>query len=202
MDYGMMVNRTLYLVRHGQYDSGRRDEGDLSTLGRQQAEFTALFLRNIPFSRLYYSPVRRASETARIIAAHMPEVSCIEDEKLRECIPSIPRQHAALFADRYPEITPERVKSCMQRMDDIYDQYFRPIEDQRNGKEIHELFVCHGNVIRYLVSRVLGASADAWTSMLIHHCGLTRVTIDHNGQIYLVSHNDIGHLSDELRTEN
>jgi probable phosphoglycerate mutase len=66
----------LLFVRHGESDANTRqifanrgEEGyPLTTLGREQAEKLARDLAGTTFARVYSSPLRRASETAAIIA--------------------------------------------------------------------------------------------------------------------------------------
>ncbi|HEX2621784.1 MAG TPA: histidine phosphatase family protein, partial [Phototrophicaceae bacterium] len=84
-------------------------------------------------------------------------------------------------------------------LDQAYQEYFRP---GPGDEDCYELIVCHGNVIRYFVSRVLRLDEDGWSNMLINNCGISRILIDTDGQMFLVSHNDIGHLPHELRTDN
>lgn len=64
----------IYLVRHGQTAwnrarifRGRRDVR-LNEHGRREADCAAQALRDVPFARLYSSPLSRARETAEIIA--------------------------------------------------------------------------------------------------------------------------------------
>ncbi|KAJ7386965.1 Serine/threonine-protein phosphatase pgam5, mitochondrial [Desmophyllum pertusum] len=45
-----------------------------------------------------------------------------------------------------------------------------------------EIYVCHGNVIRYFLCRVLQLSPEGWLRMSIGHCGITWVTIRPNGK--------------------
>lgn len=64
----------------------------------------------------------------------------------------------------------------------------------------HELIVAHGNLIRYLICRVLGASPRAWASMRINNCGLSEVVVESDGSLTLASYNDTGHLPPRLVT--
>jgi broad specificity phosphatase PhoE len=68
----------LYLVRHGATDANEQDppvlQGDgidlpLNANGRRQAVRTAELLSGLPIARVYSSPLLRALETARAIAA-------------------------------------------------------------------------------------------------------------------------------------
>jgi serine/threonine-protein phosphatase PGAM5 len=194
-----MAKRVLYLVRHGQYHTARRDAGTLTQKGEEQAHMTALILRTLPFCRVYYSPMRRAAQTAEIIAAAFPAVLTTVDESLRECIPSIPARYVTYFAGHYPDLNASQLSNCLESMDTAFGRYFKPVED--DGDDVYELLVCHGNVIRFFVSKVLQVHVDTWANMLINNCGITRILIEADNQMYLVSHNDIGHLPEELRTE-
>jgi serine/threonine-protein phosphatase PGAM5 len=176
-----MARRTLYLVRHGQYRLHQRDMGSLTHKGEAQSQLTAEALKSLPFSLIYYSPVLRATQTAEIIAAQLGDAKQIEHEALRE------------------DLTAEQVSDCAEKLDAAFRYYFRPSELEH---DVYEMLVCHGNVIRYFVSRVLKLHSDGWSNMMINNCGISRVLVDHDGEMYLISHNDIGHLPEELRTDN
>lgn len=80
----------IFLVRHGQDTdnaagilNGRRDT-ELTGLGRQQAKQVAEKLRDNGIQIIYASPLRRAYETARIIAEKLGIDEVIVDEHLIE----------------------------------------------------------------------------------------------------------------------
>ena len=83
----MGASAVIYLVRHGQTESNRRrvllGRGDppLDETGLRQAAETAARLEGIPFDRVYTSPLRRAAQTAALIA---PDVPAAADERLLE----------------------------------------------------------------------------------------------------------------------
>jgi broad specificity phosphatase PhoE len=83
------VTTTIVLVRHGETDWNRerRYQGHADTplneAGRAQARDLAEILRPEGVSALYTSPLRRASETARIIADQLG-LEALELEPLRE----------------------------------------------------------------------------------------------------------------------
>lgn len=65
----------LFLIRHGQTDwnhnlkyQGHADTS-LSPMGEQQARLLARHLRDVPFTAIYASDLKRAFDTARIVAA-------------------------------------------------------------------------------------------------------------------------------------
>lgn len=80
----------LYFVRHGESEantrhviSNRESPFSLTDLGRGQAKVLADNLRDIPFSAIYSSPVRRARETAEILSQAL-QVPYQATEALRE----------------------------------------------------------------------------------------------------------------------
>jgi broad specificity phosphatase PhoE len=72
----------FYVVQHGEKERWPGDPG-LTDLGRQQAERTALWLHRAGVSAVFSSPMRRAVETAGLIAS-AAGVPVQEDMRLRE----------------------------------------------------------------------------------------------------------------------
>ena len=70
MSGGITVKTTVYLIRHGQSVGNLHDQFightdiELTALGKQQAEITAQYLREIPADRIYSSDLMRAYDTA------------------------------------------------------------------------------------------------------------------------------------------
>jgi broad specificity phosphatase PhoE len=77
-----------------------------------------------------------------------------------------------------------------------FSKYLRPSP----GDDKNEIIVSHGNLIRYLASRVLGGSPDSWLRMRTYNCGITEIEIESDGRPWVVSHNDVGHLPAEFIT--
>jgi len=81
----------LTLVRHGEtvWNSERRVQGgardiELSELGRQQIGGLARVFKDEPIDLILCSPLSRAQETAKSIAAHHAGVQIVTDNKLKE----------------------------------------------------------------------------------------------------------------------
>lgn len=82
----------IYLVRHGSTEWNERQlwqgvvDTELSEKGRIQAKMVAQFLKGKNVSKIFSSPMKRAYETAKIIANAIGyEGEIVTDYRLREC---------------------------------------------------------------------------------------------------------------------
>ncbi|MCL5996945.1 MAG: histidine phosphatase family protein [Chloroflexi bacterium] len=190
-----MPERTVYLVRHGQYDVASHPEdglgGSLSELGRRQAELTAQRLSQLPVTSIWHSGLRRARETAEIIATRFPDVMVRSSDLLRECVPCIPVGYEAYFA-HHP---PQAIQQEAQQAEAALDEFFQPTTDPHR----HEIIVCHGNIIRYFMLQALQAPIQLWANTDMFNCGIDEIQVQADGRVRLISHNDTGHLPYNLR---
>jgi serine/threonine-protein phosphatase PGAM5 len=193
-----MATRTIYLVRHGQHgsenDQGDTLEGGLTPIGVEQAKLTARRFRSLPISAIYCSTLRRAVETAEIIAREFPDVPLQRSRGLQECYPCVPP--IPPYIECFAQVPAEEIAQGKEQAEKAFDRYFK----RARGNDKHESLVCHGNLIRYLVCRVLGAQPEAWGRMDMCNCGINTVLIKPDGRLILVSHNDVGHLPTHLIT--
>ncbi|MBI5876368.1 MAG: histidine phosphatase family protein [Chloroflexi bacterium] len=187
--------RTLYLVRHGNYipeqDSPDDLANGLTALGRRQAKLAAKRLARLPIAAIHHSDLRRAAETAQIISAALPDVPCRATRMLRECLPGMPAGMDESFAD----VPADELADGVAQIDAVFARYFKPSRGER-----HEIIVAHGNLIRALVLRALGAPGELWMNLDIHQCGISIVQIVPTGEAQLLAHNDTGHLPPNLLT--
>ena len=79
----------IYMIRHGETDwnivkrlQGRSDI-PLNEEGRRLARVTAKALENVPFTKIYTSPLLRAKETAQIIKGDR-NIPILEDKRIQE----------------------------------------------------------------------------------------------------------------------
>ena len=186
--------RTIVLVRHGHYSpdpaADERLGPGLSPLGVAQAHLVGARLAALPtrFDALYVSPMQRARDTAATIAADFPGRRFEVIDDLAECTPPTRR------TDVTKDEKPSDLIACKARLDRIFSDHFRPAA----GAERTELLVCHGNVIRYLVTRALGVDTAAWLEMSVGHASITRIRIEADGSFKIVSVGDVGHLPPNL----
>lgn len=188
--------RTVYLVRHGQYDhTDRRDSTvgrGLVPLGVAQARLVGARLRSLPvdMTSLHSSTMTRARETAAVIGEEFPGLELQISPLLSECTPSTSPKTIT------GEIKTPDLKACEKRLDQAFSNYLLPSLDG----EQHDVVVCHGNMIRYLVMKALGVNSKRWYSLSIANCSLTVVKITPSGAMSVLSFSDTGHLPPNLTT--
>jgi serine/threonine-protein phosphatase PGAM5 len=187
--------RTLWLIRHGEYEHGvdTPDEGGLVALGRQQARFLAARLDGYPvvFTSLQASTMARARETAELLAEAFPEVPMSLHDDIRECTPPTTRQ------DIMQELEPGEAEVCAAVLEAAWARLFVPASEE--GDE-HDLVVCHGNVIRWFMARVLGNEVENWLEASIANCSVTVVQVRADGSTKLISFADSGHIPWSMTT--
>lgn len=188
------AERTLVLVRHGNYlPDPKADERlgpHLSPLGSAQARLVAARLAGMPggFDQLYVSPIQRARDTAAIIGESFPGRHFDVVDDLAECTPHSWR------TDITKGENPADMAACKKQLDRAFARFFVPA----SGQAETDLLVCHGNVIRYLVTRALGVDPNAWLRMSIGHASITKILVKADGSIQVISVGDVGHIPPNL----
>jgi serine/threonine-protein phosphatase PGAM5 len=199
-----MPKRFLYLIRHGQYlSTPDLPYGKLTRLGEEQADLTGRFLVDVPLRVIYTSSMSRAAETARIINANFYKVPIRQDNLLRECVPTVPPRleaHYTEYARHSPDFTLADVLTHRMQADDAFSRYFKP-PPPGAAADGHEALVCHGNIIRYFISRAMDAPPDSWANLFMLNCGISIVRVDDQGLMTVMTHNNVEHLPAHLRTE-
>lgn len=186
----------IVLVRHGQYVDDRSIPDNpgppLSPLGVAQAHLAGARLASLGmhFDGFYASPLQRARNTAAIIAQDFPGRRFQVLDGLEECTP--PTRRKSVMA----ESTPAELIACKTRLDALFETYFKPA----HGAPRTDMFVCHGNVIRYLVTRALGVDPAAWLEMSIGHASITRIRVEADGSFRVISVGDVGYLPASMLT--
>ena len=188
--------RTVYLIRHGEYDSD--DESDptvgkaLVPLGVAQARLVGARLRGMPvnFASLHSSTMTRARQTALVIGEEFPDLPLQSSGLISECTPPTWRK------DVMKDETPEDLNACTSQLEKAFPVYFAPSPEA----DRHDIVVCHGNVIRYFVTKALGVDTEAWLGMSIANCSLTVITVKADGSMKVLSYSDSGHIPPNLTT--
>lgn len=189
--------RTIYLIRHGHYnENDEQDEytgNELNPLGIAQARLLSARLKSmsIGFSSLTSSTMTRARQTAMIINEEFPDLDLIQNDLICECTPPTWREDIMAEEDSI------NLVRCAENLEKAYNEYFIPSPDENDRNDI---IVCHGNVIRYFVTKVLKVNTMAWLQMSITNCSLTIVRIFPDGKMKLDAFSDYGHIPENMRT--
>jgi serine/threonine-protein phosphatase PGAM5 len=178
--------RFLYFVRHGEYSNDDASKGALTPLGRRQAGLIAQYFRGLPVASVRSSDLRRAKETADILAARLRARRVTRHRVLREMLPAKVPAMAIPSAKR---------AEGKRRLQQILRRFFRPARGVR-----HEVVVCHGNLIRALVLSVAAGKPDGFHRFLAHHGSVTSFVVFATGKIAVVGFNSIAHMPERLRT--
>jgi serine/threonine-protein phosphatase PGAM5 len=182
--------RFVYLIRHGWYDgTDPRDERigkGLDSLGRAQAQLLAerLARMGVPFNTLVSSSFTRARETADIVGAAL-HMSAARDSGISECTPPSNRPD---YGRNEP---PGAMDSCQTKLERSYARYVKPLTGHGDQRD---LLVCHGNVIRWFVTRALGLDTHVWPNFDIGNCSITVLVVRPDGAVRLAAFSDTGHI--------
>lgn len=186
--------RTLYLVRHGNYEDARKgdEEGGngLTPLGVAQARLVAARLGGMPvkFTSLTSSTMTRARQTAGVVNQSLPGLKLQTTPLLRECLPRTWRTEAMKGK------TPAELDAAEAQLNAAFAKYFAPAKDADQD----DILVCHGNVIRYLVTKALGVDTRAWLGMSVAHCSVTIIQVNAQGACKVLAVGDVGHIPPNL----
>ncbi len=185
-----VASRIIHLVRHGQQER-RQDDNELgpplTEIGRRQATELGTFLATLPVGRVFCSTLTRARETAELAGRRLDGVQVRSDSDLCEVLPT--------------RVDGMRISRTGMRKDReaalrAFARYFRP--GRPRG---HDVLVCHGNLIRYLLVHSLRAPRRRWLDMAAtYHCAISTVEVEADGRVRLCSYNDASHIPRALRT--
>jgi serine/threonine-protein phosphatase PGAM5 len=189
--------RTIYLIRHGDYDQSDTSDSDinnkLTPLGIAQARLLSARLKAMPveFTSLTSSTMTRARETATVINKDFPKLKLLQSDLIRECTPPTWRK------DIMDETDSLELVDCKSNLGKAFKEIFIPSPD---SKDRNDIIVCHGNVIRYFVTKILNVDPMSWLQMSITNCSLTIIRVLPDGKMKLDAFSDYGHIPENMRT--
>lgn len=143
-----MAIKTIYLLRHGQYQ--KNPDEFLTTLGRKQAALAGKRLKEISFHKIHHSTLPRAQEIAQIVLTAMGlKKKMYGSDHLHECVPGFPKK----LRKKHGFIAEKKLNAHKRQANKAYRDLFTFSKSNRT-----ELVVCHGNIIRYFICKALGVN--------------------------------------------
>lgn len=194
----------LYLIRHGEVESryhkvfgGSRIDMSLSPHGHEQARHMAEYMHTERIDAIYCSPMTRAKLTMAPLLAKLPQLQPQIVEGLREvdfgawtglnwndvqekfgisAFDWLDQMHAAAIPEAESAMQFRlRVEPCLHQ-----------IIEQNKGK--HVAIICHGGVIRMLLSVLLDIPLTSFGRVQIEYAGISTVNLHaHKTELQLLN---------------
>ena len=200
------MTTTVLLARHGQTESnvtgffmGWSDE-DINDLGYAQARSLSSRLAGMPIASVYTSPLKRAHNTALILAKpHKLDLKVLDDlieirlgdwqglhmDEIKRRWPELWRQSridpselTMPNGESYRQVTTRAVRAL------------KMVVGANRGKQA--AIVTHEVIIKVLVAHVLGVSNSIYRGLAVDNASLSLIRVNNNPQ--LVKLNDTSHL--------
>lgn len=186
----------LYIIRHGEteWNVKRRFQGrsdiPLNEEGRRLARITSDALREVPFTRIYTSPLKRAYETAMIIKGErdipvMVEPRIIEigfGEYEGLCCGkenyNIPDPEFMNFFDKPEAYRPPRGAESIEELKERTADFLQEIVHNKDMEKDTILVSTHGAALRGLLSYINHIDiCDFWKGGVHKNCAVTTVDV-------------------------
>ena len=203
---------TLYLVRHGETEHNRRNiiqgggvDSELNAAGRAQAEALARRLRSVSFDALYASTLRRARQTADILArphepltrTHLHDLSEM-DWGVFEGEPPSEERDALMKAlkSKWRDGAYDRAVEGGESIRDVQERAQRAIRHiltREVGRTV--LVVTHGRYLRVLLATILDDYGLKHMQELGHSNTCVNRVVVEEGRAWADLQNCTAHLS-------
>jgi probable phosphoglycerate mutase len=203
----------IYIVRHGETRRERvcnpdgYPDGELTEIGVKQAHLTGNHLSKVGFNAIYSSDLKRAVQTAEIISRYQQDLHVGVHKQIREI-------HMGVFhtssEDQIRIDHPEFYNEYLKRETDfrypggesgeeVLIRTLNFIESIKLKKHDNICIVCHGGVIRSLISHFLGLPQSKRFNLYPFNCGVSVLKFDEENDNYkVISVNEIYHLDEYI----
>jgi len=196
----------LILARHGEtmWNVGKvfrgRADVNLNEVGIKQAELLGKHLCNWDLEAIYSSPVKRALDTANIVARCVEVAVCIAegltDFDFGEWQSLSEQEVKRLYPDILNEwqSSPHKVRMPGgENLDDVTKRTAEVVDEVLSRHHGNVLLVSHRVVLKVLICSLLGLDNSHFWNISQDVCGLT--IFDYvEGRFILTRHNDTSHL--------
>jgi probable phosphoglycerate mutase len=185
-----MATRHLHVLRHGAADPF----GELTDVGRRQAELIGERLSVLPVDAIWHSPLERAAHTAQILAKHLPGARVQDAPELVDHVPHVPDPVPPGWSGFFDGFDAEEAAAGERLATALTDRFAHSTET-----ETHEVLVTHAYQVAWLVRDALDAPTDRWLSLVCGNASVTTIEYRDGLPPAILSFNDMGHLPPDLR---
>lgn len=197
----------IYIIRHGETKKDRvfnldgYPDAELTKTGLRQAHLTGKHLAKVQFDAIYSSDLKRAVQTAEIISSYQQGLRIGTDKQIREI-------HMGVFHTSsedqirkdYPEFYSEFLKKDTdfrypegESGEEVLIRTLNFLESIKLKKLDNICVVCHGGVIRSVISHFLGLPQYKRFNLYPSNCGISLLRYE-NDNFKVISINEISHL--------
>ncbi len=199
----------LLIVRHGQSEGnasgviqGHLDFG-LSELGWRQAEATAARLAGEKVDRVIASPLKRAWDTAGVIAGALGLEAEARPALTEYNIGAISGLTGPQVRERFPEMMAAYQRGERPRFpgEEGREEFLQRVSTVLHGlRDTGEtvVAVAHGGVVGALCYAALGLDYGRPGMFRVANCSITEFARDRTGRVVVQRVNDVCHLGDLL----
>ena len=185
-----MATRHLHVLRHGAADPF----GELTDVGRRQAELLGERLSALPVDAIWHSPLERAAHTAQILAKHLPGARVQDAPELVDHVPHVPDPVPPGWSGFFDGFDAEEAAAGDRLATALTERFAHSAET-----ETHEVLVTHAYQVAWLVRDALDAPTDRWLSLVCGNASVTTIEYRDGLPPAILSFNDMGHLPPDLR---
>lgn len=186
----------LYIIRHGETDwnAGKRLQGrtdiELNSEGKRLAKITSDALADVPFTRIYTSPLKRAYETALLIKRDR-DIPIIKEERIIE-ISFGEYEGLSYSKDNYTvkdlqfmnffenpkEYNPPKDAESIDELCARTSDFLEKLVHNKNMEDEVILISTHGAALRGILSSIYGIGReDFWNGGVHRNCAVTIVDV-------------------------
>ena len=180
----------IILIRHGETEANIKSDAKpvLTPKGRKQIIKLANSLKDSNIDIIISSNQERASLTAKEIQKVNKKLKLIETEELQEI-------YQLIIGGAVKKGTrPNRFEEDLERAESFWKRMLK-------WKYKKVAIVCHGNIIRFFLSKAAGAPSDRFYGIKIDPASVSVINVDKN-KTKIISVNDIAHIPKELLSNN
>lgn len=202
--------RKIYFVRHGktEWNNQFRYQGatnvPLCLEGKEQARRAGLRLSKLPVGAIICSPLDRAFETAKHIAAYHSDLRIEKNHLLSEVnfgewegltVPEIKAHSGEELFYKWRRNELHIGVPGGESADAVYERASRAADELLSRTEECTVVVGHGAMFRALLLPLLGIPrSNIFWKMRIDNCSISAVNVDKNGKATLSFLNDTLHM--------